>query len=426
MAVDINLLRMLKHREDFRRVFGRVPGSAINPETKAILSDYKKYFDKFPDHATVDMTIFVTLFRTWHSTLTDEKRSVYELVLENAKTDVPEGVRQEIMRNVLELRMSTDLANLLLEFEEGNVSNINAEIKRIQTAFKADAGISEITFIQDDIHDLLDADEANEGLKFRLSCLNTSMRPLRDGDFGIVAGRPDKGKTTFISSEITFFAPQLPPDRNVLWLNNEGMGKRIIPRVYQSALGLTRSQLLVLKQANKLKEAYVARMGRLDRIRIVDIHGMDNFSVEQIIEANNAGVVIYDMIDNIRGFGGESRTDQRLEEMYKWGRDCAVNMSHVGIATSQISVEGDNMQFPAMSMLKDSKTGKQGACDFQIMLGSLHDPGYANVRWIGVPKNKLRLDNAPADPRAAVKFDGPRALFVDMPVMDGDINAKTE
>lgn len=418
MAVDINLLRMLKKKEDFRRVFGRVPDAAVNKETKAILTDYAKYFEKFPDHDEVDMDCFAPLFRVWHPTLKDDQRSVYDMVLANARADVPERDRQEIMRNVLELRMATDLGNLLLQFEEGDVPNINTAMRKIQDEFKADAGISEISYIQDDIHDLLEDDENEAGIKFRLNCLNESMRPLRDGDFGILAGRPDKGKTTFISSEITFFAPQLPPDRNVLWLNNEGMGKRIIPRVYQSALGLTRSQLLVLKQANKLKEAYIKKMGRLDRIRIVDIHGMDNFSVEQIIEANNAGVVIYDMIDNIRGFGSESRTDQRLEEMYKWGRDCAVNMQHVGIATSQISVEGDNMQFPAMSMLKDSKTGKQGACDFQIMIGSLNDPGYANVRWIGVPKNKLRRDGAPGDPRAAVKFDGPRAVFTDMPIME--------
>ena len=420
MAVDINILRMLKDRQNFRRVFGRIPKTTLNKETAAILEDYAKYYERFPDHEHLDMDVFIPMFRTWHPTLTDERISIFEKVLSEARANVPDDVQQEIMRNILELRLATDLGNVLAQFDEGEVPNINSSIKRLQEEFKADAGIKDVSYIDDDIHTLLEDDENDTGIRSRLACLQDSMRPYRPGDFGILAGRPDKGKTTFIASEVTYYAPQLPPDRNVLWLNNEGLGKRIIPRVYQAALGLTRSQLLVLKQANKLKEAYIKTVGRLDRIRVVDIHGMDNFSVEQIIEANNAGVVIYDMIDNIRGFAGESRTDQRLEEMYKWGRDLAVNMEHVGIATSQISVEGDNMQFPSLSMLKDSKTGKQGACDFQIMIGSVNDPSYNNVRWIGVPKNKLRRDGSPGDPRAAVKFDGPRARFEDLPVLEGE------
>lgn len=416
MAVDINILRLMKERQEFRRVFGRIPDAALNKETRVVLDDYKKYFTQFPDHDHIDMDVFTTLFRTWHSTLKDDIRMVYEGILQQAKDDIPEDARAQITRNVLELRLATELANDLTKYDAGDLPNIFASMRDRMDEFKADAGIADKTYIQDDIHDLLQDDDSDAGLKWRLGCLNNSMRPLRPGDFGIIAGRPDRGKTTFIASELTCFAEQVTGDRNLLWLNNEGLGKRIIPRLYQAALGATRTQLLTLMHAGLLKDAYIKKMRRLDKIRVVDIHGMDNFSVEQIIEANNAEVVVYDMIDNIRGFASESRTDQALEKMYQWGRDTAVRFGHVGLATSQISVEGDNMQFPAMSMLKDSKTGKQGACDFQIMIGSLNDPGFSNVRYIGVPKNKLRRDGAPGDPREAVKFDAMRARFEDTPI----------
>lgn len=413
MAVDLALLRMLKHRADFRRVYGRIPDAALNKETKAILDDYAKYFEQFPTHDKVDMDAFTPMFRVWHSTLSDERRSIFELALQNAKADVTDDVRIQVMRQVLELRLATELADIVARFDAGDLTNIAGAIAQAEKSFKADTQMAEDDFLHYDISKLLELDKNDTGVRWRLDCLNACMRPLRLGDFGILAGRPDKGKTSFIASELSFMAAQIPPDRNILWLNNEGVGSRIYPRVFQAAIGATIPEMIILDRANALMPAYTKKVGRWDRIRVKDIHGMDNYSVERIIEANNAEIVVYDMIDNIRGFSGESRTDQRLEEMYKWGRDCAVQMGHIGIATSQISVEGDNLMFPAMSMLKDSKTGKQGACDFQIMVGSKNDPGYSNVRWISVPKNKLRRPGAPGDPRAVVKFDAERARFED-------------
>ena len=414
--IDLHLLRLLKYREDFYRVRGRIPDTAIDPQTRAILGDYDKYFKAFPDHTVVDIPTFMPMFRTWHATLKDDKRASYEAVLSNIKQDVGEDVKREVMRTLLDLRLATDLANVLTKFDAGELSSMYHSIGSAMDAFKADVGVKDIKFIDTDIDDLLQEDINEDGVQSRLQCINESMRPFRPGDFGIIAGRPDRGKTTFVASELTYMAPQLPDQQCVLWLNNEGLGSRIIPRLYQSALGATKTQLSALSQAKLLKQQYIKKLGHLHRIRVIDIHGMDNYSVEQLIESNNPGIVVYDMIDNIRGFGGEARTDLMLEKMYQWGRDCAVKYGHVGFATSQISADGEGMQFPNMSMLKDSKTGKQGACDFIIMVGSSNEPGYNNTRWIGIPKNKLRRDGGPADPRATVKYEPMRARYEDLPM----------
>lgn len=423
--LDLTLLRILKNRDDYYRIRGRVPDTAIDPQTKAIMTDFGKYFDKFPDHTSVDMETFLPLFRAWHSSLKDDKRAAFEAVLNNVRKDVDEATRHEVMRSMLELRLATSVANMVAQYEEGELPNIFYALAKTMDDFKSDAGIRDVRYLDDDIDVLLAEDAEESGVQFRLQCLNDSMRPLRGGDFGIIAGRPDKGKTTFISSEITYMAPQLPADRNIVWLNNEGPGKRIIPRVYQSALGATRTQLIELSKRGLLKEAYKRLMGRVDKIRVVDVHGMDNFSVEQIIEANNAGLVVYDMIDNIRGFGDAARTDLGLEKMYQWGRELSVKLDIIGLATSQISADGDGMQFPTLGMLKDSKTGKQGACDFQLMIGSSNDMGYQNVRWIGLPKNKLRKDTGPADPRATVKYEPMRARYSDLE-LEGDKSEANE
>lgn len=245
------------------------------------------------------------------------------------------------------------------------------------------------------------------------------MRPLRGGDFVVLAARPDKGKTTEIASESTFMAAQFDEyygpnhGRYVLWFNNEGPGKRIVSRCYQAALNATIADLVKLSNAGVIKQEYAKAVGAVDRIRVMDIHDFWNHEVEDIMRRCPPGLVIFDMVDNIK-FGGETlnggqRTDQLLEAQYQWARLLGVKYDTPVIATSQISAEGDGLTFPTLPMLKDSKTGKQGAADVIITLGASNKPQYESSRWIGCTKNKLRREGAPKSPQAEVLFDGERA-----------------
>jgi replicative DNA helicase len=62
-------------------------------------------------------------------------------------------------------------------------------------------------------------------------------------------------------------------------------------------------------------------------------------------------------------------------------------------------------------MLKDSKTGKQGASDFQLMIGKSNDPCLSMSRFLGLPKNKLHQEGHDKDPRAEVIFDAIRCRY---------------
>lgn len=267
--------------------------------------------------------------------------------------------------------------------------------------------------IEPNIEELLENDENDVGLIFPFKCLRDTMRPLQEGDFGIVAARPDAGKTSLLSCFASAFASQLPEDAPVLWLNNEGLSERIWLRLYQSVLQCTTKELLLYKNAGRLQEVFTKRTGGgRKQIKIYSIHDMDSAGIENLIKRINPGVVIYDMIDNIKFSGSQlnagQRTDQVLEEMYKWARNLAVIHRHVGIASSQISADGENEHFPGMHKLKDSKTGKQGASDFIMMLG--RDAELTNMRYISLPKNKL-AKSGKKDPRAELHFDGSRGTF---------------
>lgn len=416
--IDIILLRIMSNRQDHSILAPLVHVDALSSETGALLQDYKRYYELFPSHDTIDITTFMTRFPSWHKGISDDKIREYAGIMKNViSKPADEDQKAVIMQELADIDVSVRLANIVATYNEGEMDgDLMHILGETMDKYRRSRGIKQIKHIDTSIAELLKEDTNNEGIQFRLGSINRAMRRLRGGDFGIIAARPDQGKTSFIASEVSFMAPQLPPDKNVLWLNNEGPGKRIIPRVWQATLNYTVSEMVALSQADKLEEQFLKVMGRFDKIRVVDIHGLSNAQVELIIESNNAGIVIYDMIDNIGGFGDAARTDLKLEYMYQWARERAVKYDAIGFATSQISHDGHNLKFPNMSMLKDSKTGKQGACDFQLMIGSVDDPAMRMARFIGLPKNKLRIPDGPASPDCEVTFDVLRSRFKDIDI----------
>lgn len=427
MSIDVVLLRLMKHRKDFNQLYGIVAKTAsVNAQTKALVSDFKKYFDAFPSHNKVDLATFMPRFKVWHSSLKDEQVNIYNKIMEETCLNEPDDdQRRNIVSWIAEVELATGMANMVEQFNNGDLPDIYTALAQVGDTYRQRLGIKFTNYIDIPIDELLQEEFLDVGVSWRLNCLNDSMRKLRPGDFGIIAGRPDKGKTTFISSEITYMAPQLPEDKNILWLNNEGPGKRIIPRLYQSALGLTMTEMKAQSIAGTLEANFRRAIGgRKDKVRIFDVHGMTNGQIEMIIEDNNPGIIVYDMIDNIKGFGDAARTDLALEQMYQWARERSVKYDSIGLATSQISNDGDGLQFPTLGMLKDSKTGKQGACDFQLMIGASNDIQFTNSRFVGLPKNKLRKPDGPADPRTEVIFDAVRARYRDIPL--GVLQAKDD
>jgi len=416
--IDLQMLRIAKYKDDFWKLRGRIPLSAMNKETVAMLTDFEAYFKRFQDHDVIDMQTFYPLWCSLHPNYDEATRAAYEKLMGMIKQDVAEADKEQILHSLMELRLGTELGNLALRFEAGEIANIAAELNDVFENFKRDAKVKGIDFDRTPIGDLLQADIHDNGLKWRIRAMNEATRGLRDGDFGIAAGRPDKGKTTFVCSEVAFMAPQLEKGRPVVWLNNEGPGFKIRQRMYQSALGLTVSEMIDMHSKGNLEKAYQDYMQDDWKIRVFDVHGMDTYAVENIIDSNNAGMVIYDMIDNVRGFADSSRTDQALEKMYQWGRELCVKYENIGIATSQISSEGDGLQFPTLGMLKESKTGKQGACDWQLMIGATNDPNMQSVRHLGMPKNKIRREGFSGDPRVTVAYNPERARYEDLEIVD--------
>ena len=419
-GIDTTILRILREREQFDKLYASLPIYAFGEKTQVLLQDFSDYFKEF-QHAIIEPNTFNSWFFAFqHPTLKGDTKNFYSKLLEQIHKPVDEETKKGIVARILELGYATNVANLVKKYDAGEDIDIHRAIEEASETLKIQLDRRvRVPWVKDSIHDLLDEQGYTRGLHWRLRCLNESMRPLTAGDFGIVAGRPDTGKTTFLCSEATFMAGQLEAlhkvDRPVVWFNNEGPGKRIITRLYQSALNCSISDLLLRKKSGTIVEDYKTAIGKLNNIRIMDVHDMWNYDIVDIIRETNPGLIIFDMIDSIKfhSVGGVAgaRTDQVLESMYQWARVLGVRFDVPVLATSQISVEGDGMQYPTLSMLKDSKTGKQGTADFQLMIGKSNELGMDLSRYIGLPKNKLAVEGFPKDPRCEVIFDGLRARY---------------
>ena len=272
----------MKHREDYYRIRNRVPKAAIDSQTRALLEDFGTYFTRMPEAQTIDMGTFLPMFRAAHPTMSADQIASYEGILPHLTEDVGEEERSGIMLSMLELRLGTDMAH------------IHAALTDLSDDFERDANIKALDYIKMDINGLLTDTHEDKGVSWRLDCLNDSMRNLQGGDFGIIAGRPDKGKTTFIASEVSHMASQLPANRNIVWLNNEGKGERIYMRLIQAALNAQMSEIRAMRDAGvDVGQKYAEIVGDIHRIRIVDIHGLDTYAVENILKQNSAGIVVY-------------------------------------------------------------------------------------------------------------------------------------
>lgn len=419
--LDIALLRIMKYQKEYKHLKDVVPKVTLDQKTKVIIEAFGKYFIKFPEHKVVQTSVFIPRFLQWYSTFPSETLSLYKKIIRNIEEDVDEGTRSGIISDLYEADAAVRIANICAEYDAGELAGSLPDIiSGVLDKCKLYNKDRLLAWDDRDITELLKEDVDQSGIKWRLNCLNEVMRPLRGGDFGIIAARVDKGKTTFLASETTHMAKQLKPDQNIIWLNNEGQSGRIVKRVWQAAIGKSISELIKLDKAGKLKKMYLDALGRVDRIRVFDIHGCNAHHVDIIMENNSPGVVVYDMLDNIEGFGSEARTDLQLEALYQWGRERAVKHNSIGLATSQLSADADGLQFPPLHMLKDSKTGKQGACDFAVFIGAQENKALEHIRYISTPKNKLRRDGAASSPNAEVIFNPLSARYSEGEYLDDE------
>jgi replicative DNA helicase len=247
--------------------------------------------------------------------------------------------------------------------------------------------LDDTTFVTDDLEELHAENIAKFGLRWRLKSLNKMLGSLRKGDFGFLFARPETGKTTFLASEVSYFASQLrDEDGPILWFNNEEDGKKVQIRIFQATLGFHLRDLFAdLRKSNEIYREIVR-----GKIKIIDSATTSKSDVERICKAMCPSLILFDQIDKIRGFDGD-REDLKLGSIYQWARELAKTYCPV-IGVTQADGSAEGKKWLTMENVANAKTAKQAEADWILGIGATHQDGFEYIRHLHASKNKLTGD----------------------------------
>jgi len=418
MSSDLLILTALRDKQKFRTLSNSVPKEMLGQDAQFLLNWYPLYWAAYPDHEYLDVDAFTALLKL-RSGYNKESLTIAIHQAERLKGTFPAGAVQGVVTQLTELELSGLAGKLLMQYNNGEDIDLAHSLAQLsQDTLRVISQSAPTDWIDDSIEDILAKEGEDHGLKFPTTVLREHISGILGGTSVAIAARPDKGKTSFISFLLQHFAKQLDqffdPSRPILWINNEGKGQRIVPRIYQAALGVEMPELIEMSNKGILRDAYVKAVGRADRIRVKDMHGASLAQIETVIEAMQPSIVVWDMLANVRGGGsiGGNKADE-VEQKWQAVREMAVRHDFVSLATVQVSAEGGNMLYPPYSAMKDSKTGIQGATDIILMLGALDDQSMAKLRGISTPKNKFQMSGKPGHVEAELVFHASTCKFTD-------------
>jgi replicative DNA helicase len=267
-------------------------------------------------------------------------------------------------------------------------------------------------FVTDDLAQIVNVTYQSPGLRWRLKTLNLMLGSLRKGNFGFVFARPETGKTTFLSSEVTYFAEQLAEGDIVLWLNNEEVHENVRLRQFQAASACQLEQLLA--NVPFYQQEFLKKTG--GRIKMPTLKSFSKQDVERLCKKYKPKLIVVDQIDKITGFAAD-REDLLLGSIYQWARELAKQYGPV-IGVCQADASGENQKWLTMANVANAKTSKQAEADWILGIGKIHDTGWDNIRFLHLSKNKL-FGDPDSDPklrhgRCEVVIDPTTARYQDL------------
>lgn len=382
-----------KSKENLQRYRRYIKPHIVVKETNIILDGMDKYYKTFPSVTTINWEPFTAfLIADQSKRLTDDSIVKLRMTLTKAKTFVPHHAHEEVIKTLIELDYLAQIMEECEKVKEGSSDLEHVHILATDALKNVERYIEkDELFVSADLSAIADR-ISSSGYEWRLDVLNRSLGPLRTGNFVIVAARVEVGKTTFLASEVSYIAQQLPKDRPVVWVNNEEESSVVFFRIVQAALGQESKEIIADSKAALI--AYTALMGGdKDKIRVTkDTNHVKD--LETLFREVNPGLIIFDQLDKVSGFKEAEREDITLGRIYKWARELARTYGPV-IAASQLSATAVDLKDPpfiGMDALRGSKTDKPGEADAVITLGKYKEPKTPEeemIRTINVPKNKL-------------------------------------
>lgn len=411
---ELSIIKLFLNKEYYIKYINNIISCKLETEIKKILTTIHNYYQEYPHHNYIAVDELATYFHLQYPT--EKNSSVYQLQFERLKKlEVSDSVASDVVTRLIEQDAANKICDIILPVMDGHGNHSILEITEILDNFKKNCVAVEEheEFVTDDFNVLAADSDHSTGNKWRLQCLNDNLRPLKGGTLGHVFGRPESGKTSLIASEVSHLATQLQEDEDILWVCNEEKGDNVKFRTCQSLLNMPSPELVQLVKSGReeeLRRRFLDAGGR--HIKFKYDTGITYEDIVRILDKLNAKIVVLDIADHITFRGSSDMAGhERLESLYRRFRSLSHNYCCDVITVGQASAEGGGRKALHLEYMAGSKTGKPGALDYCIGLGSTYDPEDVDTRWLTICKNKI---GTTINEINTVHFDKLRGRMVDM------------
>jgi hypothetical protein len=181
-------------------------------------------------------------------------------------------------------------------------------------------------------------------------------------------------------------------------------------RLIQSALGCTVADIMADPTVSQSDYITAIRNRRIDVYHDV---GLSTSDVERVLRTGHYSLIAINILDKVSGFH-KLEGVERLRALSVWTRQLADKYGVVFVV-AQADASAEGVRYLDQSQLYGSKTVMQADSDVQLMIGKDNNPGYEDMRYFSVVRNKTpggpRTDPKMRHGKFECAFDGERARF---------------
>lgn len=378
------IVKHLCAREFYESEREKIKLEHLSKELRPVILTLDGFF-KANDEGDLSVDDLSNLFFSTNRSKPEYYTSVFEAVKAN---EASEDTTRKLIQGLQRVSKMRELSMLAYDAAEGHKSyrDVHSFLEGLSTTDETDDADSDkdIEFSNTDLVEILNHRRDLGGLRWRLDSLNKRLGSLRKGNFGFLFARPETGKTSFLSSEVTWMATQVKEGQGpIIWFNNEQVAAEVVLRWYQSALGYTQTELQ--HDPIRCKERFFETTH--GNLKLIDGASISKAQVEKVCSKYQPSLIVFDQIDKIQGFDND-REDLRLGAIYIWARELAKQYCPA-IGVCQADGSGEGQRWLTMANVANAKTSKQAEADWILGIGRVNDVGYENLRYMHLSKNKL-------------------------------------
>lgn len=420
MMNELVIIKLFLKKENYTKYINNIYTINLQVETKKIINTIISYYNNYNSHIYISIDELEQYFILLHPS--DKVNQNYTKLFERLRTmEVSDSVAVDTFQTMLEQAYAAKVFEVVLPLMRGESRGTLYELPQIIQSFKEETSRldQEVSPFVDtgNLDTLFEELDPSVGIRWGLRYLNENIGPLRGGTQGHFFARVEAGKTSFVVSQLSAFAPQLKEDEVILGCFNEEDGKFIVRRTACSMLGISQEEYVArlrLGQADQLKK----KLEELGFFKIKFLYKPD-LTYEDIleqVEKHKIRILVVDIADHLsfRGVVGSDVTiASKLGEIYRKLRAIAGNYGCDIITVGQAAATADNKKYLTSADMHNSKVDKPGALDYNI--GMSFDMNEEQVgasrRYMTIVKNKIGVTKQAS---AVVLFDKLLGRFQDV------------